>query len=67
MFETGNDIDDLETLCKADSTSKNQKLIEQVMYHYDLLIKKMRGRGKRIVFGIGSRHCAAKKLCKFAD
>jgi putative nucleotidyltransferase with HDIG domain len=41
IFETGNDIDDLITLCRADITSKNQKLIEQVKYNYDLLIKKM--------------------------
>jgi len=42
MFEAGNNIDDLMTLCRADITSKNQKLIEQVMCNYDLLIKKMK-------------------------
>jgi poly(A) polymerase len=41
LFETGNDIDDLMALCRADSTSKNQKLIEQVKQNYDLVIKKM--------------------------
>jgi poly(A) polymerase len=41
MFETGNDIDDLMVLCRADITSKNQKLIEQVKQNYDLVIKKM--------------------------
>jgi poly(A) polymerase len=41
MFEAGNNIDDLMTLCRADITSKNQKLIDQVMCNYDLLIKKM--------------------------
>jgi putative nucleotidyltransferase with HDIG domain len=41
LFETGNDIDDLMTLCRADITSKNQKLIEQVKQNYDLVIKKM--------------------------
>jgi len=41
MFETGNDIDDLMALCRADITSKNQKLIEQVKQNYDLVIKKM--------------------------
>jgi poly(A) polymerase len=42
MFEAGNNIDDLMTLCRADITSKNQKLIEQVMSNYDLLLKKMK-------------------------
>jgi poly(A) polymerase len=41
MFETGNDIDDLMVLCRADITSKNQKLIEQVKQNYDLVMKKM--------------------------
>ena len=41
MFETGNDVDDLMALCRADITSKNQKLIEQVKQNYDLVIKKM--------------------------
>jgi poly(A) polymerase len=42
MFEAGNNIDDLMILCRADITSKNQKLIEKVMCNYDLLIKKMK-------------------------
>jgi poly(A) polymerase len=41
MFETGNDIDDLMLLCRADITSKNQRLIEQVKQNYDLVMKKM--------------------------
>lgn len=41
MFETGNDIDDLITLCKADITSKNQKLVKQVLSNYERLIKKI--------------------------
>jgi len=41
MFEAGNDIDDLITLCKADITSKNQKLIAQVLSNYERLVKKM--------------------------
>ncbi|RPI04261.1 MAG: HD domain-containing protein [Ignavibacteriae bacterium] len=41
MFETGNDIDDLMLLCRADITSKNQKLIEKVRRNYDLVIAKM--------------------------
>jgi poly(A) polymerase len=41
MFEAGNDIDDLMLLCRADITSKNQKLIDQVTKNYDLVIAKM--------------------------
>ncbi len=41
MFETGNDIDDLMLLCRADITSKNQKLVEKVKRNYDLVIEKM--------------------------
>jgi poly(A) polymerase len=41
IFEGGNDIDDLMTLCRADITSKNQKLVDQVKMNYDLVIKKM--------------------------
>ncbi len=41
LFETGNAIDDLMALCRADITSRNQKLIEQVKQNYDLVIKKM--------------------------
>ncbi|MCX6120209.1 MAG: HD domain-containing protein [Ignavibacteriales bacterium] len=41
MFETGNDIDDLMVLCRADITSKNQKLVEHVKRNYELVITKM--------------------------
>jgi poly(A) polymerase len=41
LFEAGNDIDDLMTLCRADITSKNQKLIAQIKQNYDLVIEKM--------------------------
>jgi len=41
MFETGNDIDDLMLLCRADITSKNQELVEKVRRNYDLVIAKM--------------------------
>lgn len=41
MFEAGNDIDDLMILCRADITSKNQKLIEQVRSNYEQVIRKM--------------------------
>jgi poly(A) polymerase len=41
MFEAGNDVDDLMILCRADITSKNQKLVDQVSRNYDLVIQKM--------------------------
>ncbi len=41
MFEAGEEIDDLMMLCRADITSKNPKLVEQVKKNYDLVMKKM--------------------------
>ncbi len=41
MFEAGQEVDDLMLLCRADITSKNQKLIDQVKRNYDLVITKM--------------------------
>lgn len=41
LFEAGEDIDDLMKLCRADITSKNPRLVEQVRKNYDLVIKKM--------------------------
>jgi poly(A) polymerase len=40
-LKTGNDINDLMLLCRADITSKDQKLIEKVKRNYDLVIAKM--------------------------
>ncbi|MBI3787363.1 MAG: HD domain-containing protein, partial [Ignavibacteriales bacterium] len=41
LFEAGEDIDDLMKLCRADITSKNPRLVEQVRKNYDSVIKKM--------------------------
>ncbi len=41
MFDAGQDVDDLMLLCRADITSKNQKLVEKVKQNYDLVITKM--------------------------
>jgi poly(A) polymerase len=41
LFEAGEDIDDLMKLCRADITSKNPKLVEQVKKNYDLVVQKM--------------------------
>ncbi len=41
LFEAGNDIDDLMTLCRADITSKNPRLVSQVRSNYDRVAEKM--------------------------
>ncbi|MBI5473207.1 MAG: HD domain-containing protein [Ignavibacteriae bacterium] len=41
VFETGNDIDDLMKLCRADITSKNPKLVERYLRNYDAVMQKI--------------------------
>ncbi len=41
LFEAGTDVDDLMSLCRADITSKNPKLVVQVRKNYDLVVQKM--------------------------
>lgn len=41
LFEAGQDIDDLMILCRADITSKNPKLVEQVKKNYEIVVQKM--------------------------
>ena len=41
VFDTGNDIDDLMMLCRADITSKNPKLVRQYLKNYDLVMQKI--------------------------
>jgi poly(A) polymerase len=41
LFESGDDIDKLLLLCKADITSKNQNKITQYLQNFDLVAKKI--------------------------
>ncbi len=41
MFEAGLDLDDLMKLCRADVTSKNPRLVDQVKRNYDGVVQKM--------------------------
>jgi poly(A) polymerase len=42
MFDAGTEVDDLMVLCRADITSKNPKLVEQVKKNYELVMEKMK-------------------------
>ncbi|MFN0158423.1 MAG: CCA tRNA nucleotidyltransferase [Bacteroidota bacterium] len=41
VFETGDDIDDLMKLCRADITSKNPRLVERYLRNYDVVMQKI--------------------------
>ncbi len=41
LFEAGDDIDDLMTLCRADITSKNQEKVKRFRENYELVKQKI--------------------------
>ncbi len=41
IYEAGDDIDDLMTLCRADITSKNEKKVKQYLKNFDFVEKKI--------------------------
>jgi poly(A) polymerase len=41
VFESGNDVDDLMALCRADITSKNASLVARYLRNYEVVMRKI--------------------------